>query len=97
MDNAKQEMKKLLNDVVLRIQKLNHHPREEQIPEIKGQITKNIAELSQIAGNIGGQIETDFAIFQNDLTQFLNVPEDRTAWPQLNDDAAILLNQLSFD
>ncbi|MEX0961760.1 MAG: hypothetical protein WDZ28_02755 [Simkaniaceae bacterium] len=91
----KEEMKSLINDLMLRVRKLENVPREEQVSIIMDKIESDKARLDKIAHFIGGQILLDFNMFASDLNQYLKVPDDRSAYPQLADDAAILLNALS--
>ena len=90
----KKEMHKVLQDLMLRIKKLEDNPREEQVPKMLEKIRLDNDRLKKMAEGIGGQILADYLIFSSDLEHYLKVEEDRAAYLQLVDDAAILLNAL---
>lgn len=90
----KKEMHKVLQDLMLRIKKLEDNPREEQVPKMLEKIRLDHDRLKKMAEGIGGQIFSDYMIFSSDLDHYLTVEEDRAAYCQLVDDAAILLNAL---
>lgn len=92
----REEMRRILQDLLLRVKKLENGPREEQIAILLDKIYSDQARIDKIAHEIGGQILLDFNMFSQDLKQYLEVPEDKAAYPQIVDDAAILLNELMF-
>lgn len=95
LTNEKSEMHKILKDLMLRIKKLEDNPREEQVPKMLEKIRLDHDRLKKMAEAIGGQIFADYLVFSSDLDHYLTVEEDRAAYRQLVDDAAILLNSLS--
>ena len=68
---------------------------EEQVSKMLEKIRLDHDRLKKMAKGIGGQILADYLIFSSDLEHYLTVEEDRAAYRQLVDDAAILLNGLS--
>lgn len=92
----KEEMRRILQDLLLRVKKLEDSPKEEQVAILLDKINSDQARMDKIAHDIGGQILLDFNMFSQDLKQYLEVPDDKAAYPQIVDDAAILLNELSL-
>lgn len=94
-EKAKEEMKLILNDLKLRIQKLKDNPKPDQLPSLMEKIHSDQTRLTKIAAVIGGQVESDFETLCDDLDQFLKVSEDKAAFSQVMDDISILINEIS--
>jgi|GEM_PF-2187571 len=91
----KDEMRHVLQDLMLRIKKVEDAPREEHLRVLLDRIQSDRVLLDKMAHHIGGQILLDFNMFCSDLEQYLEVPDDKAAYPQVADGAAILLHGLS--
>ena len=89
------EMRKVLTDLMLRIKKLEDSPKKDQIPSLMDKIHRDAKRLAVISSYLGGQVLSDYEVFRADLEHYLNVPDDELAYSQVSDDAAILLNELT--
>ena len=90
----KEEMRFLIQDLRLRLRKLKDNPVTEQKSGLLDKIHSDLDRLSKMARVIGGQVLLDYSNLHTDIGQFLNVPEDKTAFPQVEADVEILLNEL---
>jgi hypothetical protein len=94
--DEKKRMQSLLKDIKFRLKKLNDHPPQEQINPILEQIESDRLILQELAQALGGRVFEDFNIFTTDLQHYIQSPEDTTAYPQVQDDINILINQLEI-
>ncbi|GAB4187420.1 MAG: hypothetical protein Tsb0015_06120 [Simkaniaceae bacterium] len=92
----KNKMRTLLRDVKFRLQKLKDNPPSDQIQPILRQIECDRQILQELAQAIGGQILNDFQTFTTDLQHFIKSPDDMAAFPQVQDDINILVNDLEL-
>ncbi len=94
--SEKQKMQVLLKDVGYRLQKIKDNPPGDQIEALLQQIEKDRLIMHELARSIGGVIFRDYQIFAKDLEHYISTPEDIAAYPQVQDDINILVNELDF-
>ncbi len=94
MEKEKNQMIRLLNDVVLRLKKYRNAPAGDQIKDLLQQIENDREALKNLAKGLGKRILKDYQSFDANLMQCLEIPNEQSALPLVEDDLAILLNQL---